>query len=69
MKNDLSQFEKNLLKDINLRHRTNYTYKNLAEWSADSGIIQSSLEEGEIMYRSLGCFVAINPKGINPCTN
>ena len=65
MKNDLTEFEKNLLRSINVVNRTNYNYKNLMEWSNLESQIKKNLREGEIMYSSLGMFVAINPKPNN----
>jgi hypothetical protein len=61
MKNDLTSFEKDLLKLINLENDTRYTYKHLMEWNTKKKTIQSKLKEGEIMYNVFGCFVAIKP--------
>jgi hypothetical protein len=61
MKNDLTSFEKDLLKLINLENDTHYTYKHLMEWNTKKKTIQSKLKEGEIMYNVFGCFVAIKP--------
>jgi len=61
MKNDLTPLEKNLLRDINFRNQTNYNYKNLMEWNTNKQTVESNLKDGEIMYLSLGCFVAIKP--------
>lgn len=59
MKNDLTSFEKNLLKNINMFHGTRYNYKNLMEWNTNKEIVEKNIKEGEIVYESLGCFVAI----------
>lgn len=61
MKNDLTPFEKDLLKIINLNNRTSYNYKNLMEWSSDKAVVEKNLQEGEKIYEALGCFVAIKP--------
>lgn len=47
MKNDLLLFERNILKTINNKYGTNYTYKNL--------------RDGEKIYEVLGCYVSIKP--------
>ena len=59
MKNDLTPFEKDLLKVINLHERTNYNYKNLMEWSSNKETTEKNLQQGEVMYEALGMFVAI----------
>lgn len=59
MKNDLTTFEKDLLKSINLCNGTNFTYKNFMEWSTDRNYLEQNLQEGEKMYEVFGCFVAI----------
>ena len=59
MKNDLTPFEKNLLKWINLNNKTNFTHKNFMEWNTDKTVIQKNLVDGEVMYEALGCFIAI----------
>lgn len=59
MKNDLTEFEKNLLKVINLKNRTKYNYKNLMQWSTDKKVVEEGLREGEKLYKALSCFVAI----------
>jgi len=61
MKNDLTSFEKDLLKVINFYNRTNYNYKNLMEWSSDKKTTENNLQQGEVMYEVLGMFVAIKP--------
>jgi hypothetical protein len=61
MKNDLTTFEKDLLKSINLFNRTTYTYEHLMEWSSDKKIVEKNLKEGEIMYTAFGVWVAIKP--------
>ena len=59
MKNDLNEFEKDLLKSINLFHNKNFNYKNLMEWSSDKNIVEENLKEGEKIYEALWCYVAI----------
>jgi len=61
MENDLTIFEKYLLKCVNANHGTNYNYKHLMEWDTNKEIVEKNLQEGEIMYQALGCFVVINP--------
>ena len=65
MKNDLTQFEKNLLKSINLFNGTKFTYKHLMEWNTSEDALKSNLKEGEVMYEALGCYVAIKPTQSN----
>jgi len=64
MKNDLDQFEKNLLKMLNFGNATFYTHKNFAEWSSDRKVVEGNLRDGEKIYEVAGVFVTINPKGI-----
>lgn len=59
MKNDLTDFERTLLRVINLTNNTNYTYKNLMEWNSSKKVIEGSLQDGEEIYEAIGCFVAI----------
>lgn len=59
MKNDLTSFEKDLLKSINIKNKTQYTYKNLMEWCSDKKAIE--VRDGEIMYEAFGCYVVIDP--------
>jgi len=59
MKNDLTKFEKDLLKSINLFNKTKYTYKNFMEWNSNKASIEKNLEEGEKIYEAFGVFVAI----------
>ena len=61
MENDLIPFEKDLLKLINITNGTKYNYKNLMEWNTDRRVVEGNLEDGEIIYESFGCFVAIKP--------
>jgi len=61
MKNDLSKFEKDLLKSINFFNKTKYNYKILMEWSSSKEVVEKNLQEGEIIYQAFGCFVAIKP--------
>lgn len=59
MKNDLTTFEKNLLRGINFANDKNYTHKNFMEWSNSKTHIEKGLLEGEKMYEVSGYFVAI----------
>lgn len=61
-KKDLIEFEKNLLKIINISNGTKYNYKNLAEWNSSRDIVKKNLRGEEIIYEALGVFVAISPK-------
>ena len=61
MKNDLTQFEKNLLRIINLKNGTKYNYKNLMEWRATKPEIEKNLQDGEEIHEALDVFVAIKP--------
>lgn len=60
-KNNLIQFEKDLLKSINFMNGTRYNYKNLMEWSSSKEVVESKLQEGEIIYETFGCYIAIKP--------
>lgn len=62
MKNDLTQFEKNLLRNINFKNGTSFTYKHLMEWNTNKEILEKTLQDGEVVYEALGCYVAIKPK-------
>ena len=62
MKNDLTPFEKNLLRFINQKNGTNFNYKNLMEWGTDKVRVEKNIQDGEKIYESLGCFVAIKSK-------
>ena len=57
--NDLSPYERGLLRDLNKLYKTSYTYKNFMEWSASKKIAEDNLEEGEKLYRLLGIHIAI----------
>jgi hypothetical protein len=59
MKNDLTPFEKDLLRSINQKNGTNFNYKNLMEWDTDKVRVEKNIQEGEKIYEALGCFVAI----------
>lgn len=61
MKNDLTKFEKDLLKVINTSNGTKYDYTNLMEWRATEKEIKDNLQKEEICYSALGVFVAIKP--------
>jgi len=57
--NDLTRFEKDLLKSINLFNNTKFDYTNLMEWSSNKKIVEKNLREGEKIFEALGCYVAI----------
>jgi len=57
--NDLTQFEKDLLKVINFNNGTSFNYKNLMEWSSDESVVKGNLQDGESIYKAIGCYVAI----------
>lgn len=59
MKNDLTKFEKNLLKMINIENQTKYNYNHLMEWNSDFRIVNNNLKEGEKIYNVFGVYVAI----------
>jgi hypothetical protein len=59
MKNDLTKFEKDLLKIINLNNKTNYNYTHLMEWSSSKETVEKNIREGEKVFEALGCYVAI----------
>lgn len=59
MKNDLTGFEKNLLRSINMLNGTKFNYKNLMEWSSNKDTVSSNLKDGEEIYEVMGVFVAI----------
>lgn len=61
MKNDLTDFERNLLREVNKQNGKNYTYTNFMDWSDDIASMKKGLEKGEILYSALGFFVAIKP--------
>lgn len=59
MKNDLSPFEKDLLKSINLFNNTKYKHTQLMEWSSDKETVEKNLKSDEKMYEAFGVYVAI----------
>lgn len=59
MKNDLTDFEKKILNNINDLNGTKYNYKHLMEWSTRKSDIEKSLKDGEVIYEALGVYVAI----------
>lgn len=61
MKNDLTSFEKDLLRSINRTHGTRYNYKHLMGWGTDKFIFDKELKPDELVFKALGCYVAINP--------
>jgi hypothetical protein len=61
MKNDLTPFEKDLLRSINRTHGTRFTYKHLMGWGADKVLFQKTLQPDEVVYNVFGCYVAIKP--------
>jgi len=62
MKNDLTKFEKDLLKAINFKNLTTYDHNNLMEWSSSKEAVEKNLQKGEKIYEALGCYVAIKEK-------
>lgn len=59
MKNDLTTFEKNLLRAINVKHGKRYTHRNFMEWTNSKAQAEKNLEEGETIYEQFGLFVTI----------
>ncbi len=60
-KNDLTPFEKNLLRAINFENGTNYNFNHLMEWNTREDSVTKNLQPNEIVYKALGAFVAIKP--------
>lgn len=50
MKNDLTPFERDLVKKINWMHGTNFKANQLMEWSTSKKIVEGNLREDEKMY-------------------
>jgi hypothetical protein len=61
MINDLTKFEKDLLRSINLFNSKNYTHKSFMEWSTDKSVVEKNMLEGELLYEAFNCWVVINP--------
>jgi len=59
MKNDLTPFEKNLLRQINFMEGTKYNHNHLMESSTSKELVEKNLKEGEKIYTALGVYVAI----------
>ena len=59
MKNDLTTFEKKLLRSINFSNGKRYNHKNFMEWSSSKKQIENNLQKGEVMYEQSGYFIAI----------
>lgn len=59
MKNDLTQFEKKLLRAINTLTGEKYTHENFMEWATSETIVKNNLQDGEKMFNVLGVYVAI----------
>lgn len=59
MKSDLTRFEKDLLRSINQKNKTNFNYKHLMEWNSKRESVEKNLMQGEVIYEALGCYVAI----------
>ena len=64
MKNDLTSFERDLLKIINIENNTRYNYKNLMEWNSNETTVKKNLQNGETIYQALGVFVTIKTGGV-----
>ena len=62
MKNNLSPFEKTLLRAINLFNKTNYNHNHFMQWSSSKRVIEQGLQSGEIIYEVLDVYVAIKSK-------
>jgi len=58
MKNDLTSFEKNLIRSINALDSKEYTHENFMEWSNSKSAIEDNLVEGEVMHKYNGFYVA-----------
>jgi hypothetical protein len=58
MKNDLTRFERDLLKAINFKHGVKYTYQHLMEWNTSKEVVLKNLKEGEKMLDAIGVYVA-----------
>lgn len=61
MKNNLTPFEKDLLRSINRANGTRFNHKHLMGWAADKVIFDKELQPDEVVYQALGCYVAIKP--------
>jgi hypothetical protein len=61
MKDDLTKFEKDMLKAINFMNNTKYTHKNFMEWSNDLMQIYKNLSPNEKIYKAFGYYIAIKP--------
>lgn len=59
MKNDLTEFEKDIIKYLNSTRDTKLTHKNLMEWNSSKSTIESNSQEGEKIFKALGVYVAI----------
>lgn len=62
MKNDLTPFERTLLRCLNVKLKSSYTHKNFMEWSNSKERIEKNLKDGEAMHDVLGYYISINPK-------
>lgn len=62
MGNDLTPFEKDLLKVINFNNGTNYDHRHLMEWNTSKEQIEKQLQEGEQIFEARGCYIAIKIK-------
>jgi len=63
MKNDLTKFEKDLLKAINMMNNTKYDHNHLMEWSSSIEVVKKNLKPGEKLYKVMGVNVAIKTDG------
>jgi hypothetical protein len=59
MKNDLTKFEKDLLKSINFKWGKKFTYENLMEWSSSKDVVMANMKDGEELFNTLGIYIAI----------
>jgi hypothetical protein len=62
MKNDLTSFEKTLLRAVCVLSGKKYTHLNFMEWSSSEKEIKDKVQKGEKIYSVLGYFLAINEK-------
>jgi sulfur transfer protein SufE len=61
MKNDLTTFEKNLLRQLNFIEGTKYNYQHLMEWSNSRATVDKNLKADEKVYEVNGIYIAIKP--------
>lgn len=62
MGNDLTPFEKDMLKVINFKHNTKFNHKHLMEWNTSKEEIEKNLKENEEIFEARGVYLAIKVK-------